>query len=262
MVIVLADWLMTAAPAATLPPLGKTFGAITGGTLYTDGTYNNVPLTGGSGLDATADITVSGGAVTAVTWVDGGAAYSVGDSLSADSADIGGTGSGFSVLVSAVYALEVVMSQAANDTVTSEVMFSTPPGEISIFQHEIGVDEVKGQNQNAIESYFETNDLGAVSGGPSSPSLVGENVWLHVERVEPDFLQSGEMEMYITGRPYAQVQDQTTGPYTFQPNTGKIDVREQRRELRLKFRSNVSGGDYQLGHLLVNADTGDVRGYE
>ena len=43
--------------------------------------------------------------------------------------------------------------------------------------------------------------------------------------------------------------------------TGKIDMREQRRELRMKFVSNVTGGDYQLGKVIVNADLGDVRGY-
>jgi hypothetical protein len=34
---------------------------------------------------------------------------------------------------------------------------------------------------------------------------------------------------------------------------------EQRRELRLKFVSNVAGGNYQLGKVILNADLGDVR---
>jgi len=100
-----------------------------------------------------------------------------------------------------------------------------------------------------------------VSGGPSQPSPVGENRWLRLERVEPDFLMSGEMEMYITGRPYAQSEDQTTGPYVFDSNTNKIDLKEQRRELRLQFVSNTQNGNYQLGNLLLSADIGDVRGY-
>jgi hypothetical protein len=91
--------------------------------------------------------------------------------------------------------------------------------------------------------------------------MVGQNNWLDLERLEPDFLQIGDMELYITGRPYAQVEDVTAGPYTFLPGTGKIDLREQRRELRLKFRSDVQGGDYQMGRVIVSADFGDVRGY-
>jgi hypothetical protein len=79
-----------------------TLGAITGGSAYTAGTYFDVPLTGGSGSGALATITVSGGAVTAVTITDGGLQYGVANTLSAAAANIGGTGSGFSVPVASV----------------------------------------------------------------------------------------------------------------------------------------------------------------
>ena len=130
---------------------------------------------------------------------------------------------------------------------------------VSLFQHEIGTDAIISNTPVAISSYFETNNLGWVSGGPAQQSAEGANYWLRLERVEPDFIQSGDMNLYVTGRPFAQSQDTTTGPYTFAPNTNKIDMREQRRELRLKFESNIVGGDYQLGYLLLSADIGDVR---
>jgi hypothetical protein len=79
------------------------YGSITAGTLYTAGTYNAVPLTGGSGTGATAQIVVSGGGVTAVTTVNPGTNYVIGDSLSASAANIGGTGSGFSIPVFDVF---------------------------------------------------------------------------------------------------------------------------------------------------------------
>lgn len=99
--------------AATLLPPGEScfqatagvngmvglLGTITGGTGGTAGTYANVPLTGGSGSGATANITVSGGAVTAVTTLNPGTAYVVADVLSAASGNIGNV-SGFSVSVS------------------------------------------------------------------------------------------------------------------------------------------------------------------
>ena len=53
----------------------------------------------------------------------------------------------------------------------------------------------------------------------------------------------------------------TTGPYPFDPDTGKVDLREQRRELRLIFVSDVQDGNYQLGRILLSADVGDVRPY-
>jgi hypothetical protein len=91
--------------------------------------------------------------------------------------------------------------------------------------------------------------------------MEGLNRWLRLERVEPDFLISGTMKLYITGRPYAQSQDEVSAPYTFDANTNKIDMKEQRRELRLIFESDEAGGNYQMGRVILNADIGDVRGY-
>jgi len=72
------------------------FGSISNaGAAYTNGTYNNVPLTGGSGIEATANITVAGGVVTTVTVVNPGINYIIGDTLSVLAADVGGTGAGF-----------------------------------------------------------------------------------------------------------------------------------------------------------------------
>jgi len=91
-------------PASTTGAV-KVLGAITAGTLYTSGTYLNVPLTGGTGSGATANITVSGGGVTAVTIVNIGTGYTAADSLSAAAANIGGTGSGFAVAVTSIIAI-------------------------------------------------------------------------------------------------------------------------------------------------------------
>ncbi len=76
-----------------------TLNTLVGGTLYTTGSYTGVALTGGTGTGATADITVAGGAVTVVTLVNGGSGYDVNETLSAAAANIGGTGSGFSIKV-------------------------------------------------------------------------------------------------------------------------------------------------------------------
>jgi hypothetical protein len=91
-----------------------TLGAITPGTLYTAGTYSNVPLTGGTGSGATANITAAGGAVTAVVLVNRGTGYTVADSLSASSANIGGTGSGFAVAVSTITLVSAAFQPSTN----------------------------------------------------------------------------------------------------------------------------------------------------
>jgi hypothetical protein len=146
-------------------------------------------LTGGSGFGATADVTVSGGAVTVVTIVLRGAGYVVGDTLSADDVDLGGGGgSGFSIDVDTIFPMGIEMSANATGTGSVTITFSTQDDIIKVYQHEIGVDEIDGQSVNAIESSIETNDLGWVSGGPSETLPVGENRWVRLERVEPDFL--------------------------------------------------------------------------
>jgi len=203
------------------------------GSGYTNGTYTNLTVTGGAGSGAKITAVVAGGVVTSITVTTRGSGYVVGNVCTA--AITGGTGFSFTV--------DYIMSY------------------VSLWQHEIGVDAVLGSTVVAIESSFETSDLGWVAGGPSENSPVGGNNWLRIERVEPDFIMTNSMELYVVGRPYAQADDYTSDPYVFDSTTHKIDMREQRRELRLRFVSNVQGGNYQLGKLLLSADVGDVRGY-
>ena len=72
-----------------------------GGSGYGNGTYTNVPLTGGTtGSGLTATITISGGAVTSITDVSNAVlqGYQIGDVLSADDVNLGnGGGSGLAI---------------------------------------------------------------------------------------------------------------------------------------------------------------------
>ena len=132
-------------------------------------------------------------------------------------------------------------------------------GKYTMWQHESGADSVYTTQVTAIQSYFETNNLGWVTGGPGNPQLSGDNKWLRIERVEPDFVQVGDMNLYVTGNGYADAEPVTSDAYVFGPNTLKIDMREQRRELRLKFESNTYNGNYYMGRVLLSADFGDER---
>ena len=81
------------------------FGSAVAGSGYTDGSYTNVPLTGGTGSGAIANITVSGGGVAVgSTLIDGGEGYKDTDQLSAADADLGGGGgAGFTIEVDSVF---------------------------------------------------------------------------------------------------------------------------------------------------------------
>ena len=157
--------------------------------------------------------------------------------------------------------LSLTLSANATATLVETANFETVAGQVILWQHEIGTDEVIDEEANAIESYFQTSDLGFVAGGPAQTAPVGDNFWVNLERVEPDFIQQEEMTFQVTGRPYAQSDDVTSDPYVFSPSTGKIDMRQQRREIRLIFKSNVQGGDYQMGKVLLTVTLGDSRPY-
>jgi hypothetical protein len=73
-----------------------------GGTGYSNGAYFNVPLNGGSGSTATADIVVSGGAITSVIISNKGCQYSANNTLTVSNTNVGGTGSGFVLTVNSV----------------------------------------------------------------------------------------------------------------------------------------------------------------
>jgi hypothetical protein len=132
-------------------------------------------------------------------------------------------------------------------------------GFYTAWAHEYGHDMVTGEMQTAVQSYFETSDFGLPTGGPVNEALQGQNRWTRVTRVEPDFLQTGDMTCQVTGYEFAHGEYKVSAPYPFSPTTAKIDMREQRREVRLRFESNTVGGNFEMGKVLLHLEPGDVR---
>lgn len=89
-------------PVSIIAAQISSLGTVTGGSGFIDGTYYGISLTGGTGTGAVGTIVVSSGAVTTVTITNAGSQYLVGDDLSVSATALGGTGSGFSVPVTAV----------------------------------------------------------------------------------------------------------------------------------------------------------------
>jgi len=133
-------------------------------------------------------------------------------------------------------------------------------GTYTLWQHETGVNQIYLNFVDAIDSYFETPPLGTYAGLVGSTQQPGDNVWTRCERVEPDFVQSEQMYLVVTGKGYADDVDNPSDPYYFDPDTLKVDMREQRREMRMRFGSNTFNGNYYMGKVLLSLDTGDVRG--
>lgn len=123
-----------------------------------------------------------------------------------------------------------------------------------VWLHEAGVDEIDGQNINPIRSYFETADLSGL--------VQGQNSALRISRIEPDFLQVGDMTVQVTGRANARAQEVYSSQFTFPasastPQEQIVMMKEQRRELRVRFESNAFNGDYQMGQIIGHISPGD-----
>ena len=127
-----------------------------------------------------------------------------------------------------------------------------------IWRHETGVNEIDGTRVNAVESYFETGDITMLLGEqPQSRAL-------RITMIEPDFVQSGDMQVYVTGRINARAPEVNGPIHTFpdQPSESyyqQIFLKEQRREMRFRFTSNTVDGDYQMGQVLAHVEPADGR---
>ena len=110
-----------------------------------------------------------------------------------------------------------------------------------------------------MDSFFTTLDYGSPSGGFDPNVRSGMDNWTRTTRIEPDFVQTGDMTVELIGQEFANSSEITTGPFTFSPTTEKIDMRTQSRNVRLKFRSNVQGGHYETGRVLIHTVPGDGR---
>jgi hypothetical protein len=153
-------------------------------------------------------------------------------------------------------------------TVTANFQSSTEPGTLvyltsggyTIWQHEHGLNQVTLLNELAVYSSITTSDISWLTGNPSQEGTVGINRRMHLRRVEPNFLQAGTMSMTILGRKFASgPYEESSGPYYFTKDTGKIDLRVEHRLTRLKFESNDIDGNFEMGRNLITAEFGDER---
>jgi len=123
-----------------------------------------------------------------------------------------------------------------------------------VWIHEQGVDEIEGQRIAPIQSYFETADLSSLPQGANSA--------MRITTIEPDFIQAGDMTVQVTGRANARAPEVYSSQFTFpetadQPYQQIVMLKEQRRELRLKFESNEVGGNYQMGQIIGHIGSAD-----
>lgn len=126
-----------------------------------------------------------------------------------------------------------------------------------LWVHETGVDEIDGQSIQPVRSYFETADF-------SLPVQSQVNKATQILRIEPDFVQAGDMTVQVRGQNNARAPVVAGEQMPFPAEATTVDeqtvkLKTQRRQLRLRFESNTIGGDYQTGLVLGHVQPGDGR---
>lgn len=133
----------------------------------------------------------------------------------------------------------------------------TSAGFYKLWQMEFGLDEIDGNVINSIPSYFQTADIALVA-DPSQP----RNRSLRCVMIEPDFIQSGDMSVQITGRANARSPEVVSDEHVFPdqaatPQEQVVFFKDIRREMRFIFKSNTVGGNYQMGQCIAHIEPAD-----
>jgi len=127
----------------------------------------------------------------------------------------------------------------------------------TLWQHETANDKIRLSSISAIRSFYETHEM----------SLLDQNVGdksLRVARLEPDFVQSGDMTVQVRGRANAKaaVVDGPTETIFATPSSSAeetVKFKDIRRLMSFKFESNVGGGNFELGKTYAHIEPADGR---
>jgi hypothetical protein len=144
----------------------------------------------------------------------------------------------------------------ANPIWADNVANEDTPAHYPIWQHEVGTDKNVLGSLTAINAYIESGALSWVAQDPNRQQAQLD-AWITLYRFEPDIIQSGDMTFLVNGRQYAR-SPVVTSAYPLAESTVKIDLWEQRREMTLRFESNVIGGNFEFGQNLMQMEIGDA----
>jgi hypothetical protein len=128
----------------------------------------------------------------------------------------------------------------------------------TLWQHETAFDKIRTSQISAIRSFFETSELNLLDTGQSTQSI-------RCARIEPDFVQIGDMTVTMKGRANAKaaVTEVADVPTIFEtPSTSDeetVKFKDVRRLMSFKFESNVAGGNYELGKTFAHIEPADGR---
>jgi len=127
----------------------------------------------------------------------------------------------------------------------------------TLWQHETSFDKIRSSSVSAIQSFFETREFSLLENGQSAKSL-------RVSRIEPDFIQAGNMTLQVNGRantkaPLVLGDARVVFETPSEPTEETIKTKDVRRLMSFRWESNVQGGNYEYGDTYAHIEPADGR---
>jgi hypothetical protein len=128
----------------------------------------------------------------------------------------------------------------------------------TLWQQETGTDSILGPIVEPIPAHFTTAEISMLTAQEAADKT------MRVARIEPDFVQSGDMSVTVTGRANARAPTQDGEIFTFPdvatgPSSQVVNTREVRRLMQFRFDTNTPGGDFQMGQPVAFIQTDGAR---
>lgn len=141
----------------------------------------------------------------------------------------------------------------------------SPVTYFNLWEHEQGTDEINGTVPVAVPSSFTTAPITSFDTQPPTDDGVSIGV------LQPDFIQSGDMTVTALKQNNAKDNPYVGGTYQIQANPNNnptvnlqnigqlTPMKETAKIIRLQFDSNVVGGDYQAGRIMLDISPDGLR---
>jgi hypothetical protein len=120
-----------------------------------------------------------------------------------------------------------------------------------LLAHEVGTDDVNLYGTDAIRSYIDTSEISLTEAGAD------QNI--RIDRLDLDLIQDGLMSLSIVGRNSSRQQDVESPVIQFTEEDDSIDLKQERRHMRLRFESFHPSGNYKLGRCMAYVSPGSKR---
>jgi hypothetical protein len=142
-------------------------------------------------------------------------------------------------------------SSGTTPTTDTNYVFGNSDGVSTYYEHETGLNQVKGGVSSAITSSIESGDFDIGEQG-----IPGDGEYMmKIRRVIPDFIaQTGDARVTLNLRDFpndAQVSS-SLGPFTVNSSTQKIDTRARARSISLKIDNTAAGQFWRVGTFRID----------